>query len=59
MGALVFFINGAHESRCWRKDFIDEDEDRLLGCQLDSFPDDINELPHSEILDSTYKARQR
>ena len=46
----MFLIDGAHEGSGWRKDFVDEDEDSLLWRELDTFPDYVDELSHSEIL---------
>jgi hypothetical protein len=48
--ALVFFVDSTHEGcRGW-KHLVDEDEDSLLRCKLDSFTDYIDELADSEIL---------
>lgn len=46
---LVLLVDAAHESSGWRKDLIYEDEDGLLGRQLDAFADDVNELAHGEV----------
>ena len=45
----MLLVYRAHESCCWRQDLIDEDEDRLLGRQLDSLADHVDELAHGEI----------
>jgi len=44
---LVFLIDGTHKRGRWWKDLVHEDEDRLLGCKLDPFPDNIDELTDS------------
>lgn len=46
---LVLLVDAAHESSGWRKDLIYEDEDGLLGGQLDALADDVNELAHGEV----------
>jgi hypothetical protein len=46
---LVLLIDRAHECSSWRQDLIDEDEDRLLGGQLDALADNIDELAHCEV----------
>lgn len=48
--ALMLLIDGAHEGSGWRQDLVNEDEDGLLRRKLDTFPDHVDELPHSEIL---------
>ena len=51
----MLLINGAHEGGGWGQDLVDEDEDSLLWCELDAFPDHVDELSHSEILEgATY-----
>ena len=49
----MFLIDRTHESRRWGKNFVDEDEDGLLGRELDALADNIDELAHSQVL-STY-----
>lgn len=45
---LVFFVNGAHQSgRRWQ-DFVDKDEDGLLGLQFDALANDVDELVRSK-----------
>jgi len=46
----MFLIDGTHESSGWRQDFVDENKDGLLRRELDTFPDHVDELPHSKIL---------
>lgn len=46
----MFLVYSTHECRCGREDLIDEDEDGLLGRELDAFPDDIHELTDGQIL---------
>jgi len=48
--ALVLLIDGAHEGGGWGQDLVNEDEDSLLWRKLDTFPDHVDELSHSEIL---------
>lgn len=45
----MFFVDAAHESCGWRKHFIDENEDGLLGGELDTLADHIDELTDGEI----------
>ena len=45
----MLFVDAAHEGRSWREDLIDEDEDGLLGRQLDPLADDVDELADGEI----------
>ena len=45
----MLLIDGAHERGGRREDLIDEDEDSLLGAQLDALPDDVDELADGEI----------
>ena len=49
----MFLVDAAHKGRCGWKDFVDEDEDGLLGRELDALADNIDELAHSQVL-STY-----
>lgn len=46
---LVFLVDTAHEGSGRRQDLVNEDEDGLLGRQLDSLPDDVDELAYGEI----------
>ena len=46
----MLFVDRAHQRRSRRKDLVDEDEDGLLRRELDSLPDDVDELANSEIL---------
>jgi hypothetical protein len=46
----MLIINGTHESRRRREYLVDEDEDGLLRCQLDTLPYHVDELAYGEIL---------
>jgi hypothetical protein len=46
----VLFVNGTHERCCGWQDLVDEDKDRLLRCELDTFANDINKLTNGQIL---------
>lgn len=46
---LVFFIDAAHQRGGRWQDFIDKDEDGLLGGQLDAFADDIDKLSNRQV----------
>lgn len=46
---LVLLVDAAHKSGRGGKDLVDEDEDGLLGRQLDSLADDVDELANSQI----------
>jgi hypothetical protein len=46
---LVLLVDRAHQRRGWREDLIDEDEDGLLGAQLDPLADHVDELAYGEI----------
>jgi hypothetical protein len=46
---LVLLVNAAHQGGCWGKDLVDEDEDGLLGGELDSLANDVDELTDSQI----------
>jgi len=46
---LMLLVNRTHERGGWWQDLIDEDEDGLLGRQLDALADDIDELAYGEI----------
>ena len=45
----MFLVYSTHECRCGREDLIDEDEDGLLGRQLDALSDNVDELANGEI----------
>ena len=45
----MLFVDAAHESCGRREDLIDEDEDGLLGRQLDALADDVDELADSQV----------
>ena len=46
---LVLFVDAAHERSSGWQDLIDEDEDGLLGGELDALADHVDELAHGEI----------
>lgn len=46
---LVLLVNAAHEGSRGRQNLVDEDEDGLLGRQLDALADHIDELADGEI----------
>jgi len=46
---FVFFIDAAHQRRSRGQHFINEDEDRLFGGQLDAFPDHVDKLTHGQV----------
>jgi hypothetical protein len=46
---LVFLVDAAHERGGGRQDLVDEDEDGLLGAELDALADYIDELTDSQI----------
>ena len=52
---LVLFINRAHECRRWWKYLVYKNENGLFGRQLDPFPNHINELTNSQVLNETCK----
>ena len=45
----MFLVNRAHQSRGGRQDFVDEDEDGLLGAELDALADHVDELADGEV----------
>ena len=45
----MLFVYRAHERSCGRQDLIDEDEDGLLGRQLDALADNVDELADSKV----------
>ena len=46
----MLLIDGTHEGSGWGQDLVDEDENGLFWCELDTFPDYVDELSHSEVL---------
>lgn len=46
---LVLLVDAAHESSRRRQDLVDEDEDGLLGRQLNALADDIDKLANREV----------
>lgn len=46
---LVLLVDAAHESSGGRQNFIDEDEDGLLGGELDALADDVDKLAYSQV----------
>ena len=46
---LVFLVDAAHEGRCGRQNFVDEDKDGLFGCKLDALADDVAELADGQV----------
>ena len=46
---LMLLINRAHESSSRWQDLIDEDEDCLLGGQLDALADNVDELTYGQV----------
>jgi hypothetical protein len=46
---LVFLVDGGHERGGRREDLIDEDEDGLLGRELDALADHVHELSDGEV----------
>ena len=50
----MFFVDRAHQRRSRRKDLVDEDEDGLLWRELDSLPNNVDELADGEILGNGY-----
>lgn len=45
----MFLVDAAHESGRWGKHLVDEDEDGLLGGELDALADDVDELTDGQI----------
>lgn len=45
----MFLVDAAHERSGRWQDFIDKDEDGLLGRELDALADDIDELSYGEV----------
>ena len=46
---LVLLIDAAHQGGGRRQDLVDEDEDGLLGGQLDALADHVHELANGEV----------
>lgn len=46
---LVLLVDGAHQGGGRREDLLDEDEDGLLGAELDALSDDVHELANGEV----------
>lgn len=45
----MLLVNAAHQGSCWGKNLIDENEDGLLGGELDSLADDVDELANGQV----------
>lgn len=45
----MLLVDGGHERGGRRQDLVDEDEDGLLGRELDALADDVDELAHREV----------
>jgi len=45
----VLLVYGAHQGGGGRQDLVDEDEDGLLGRQLDALADDVDELADGQV----------
>jgi len=45
----VLLVDRTHQRRGGRENLIDEDEDGLLGGELDAFADHVDELAHGEV----------
>ena len=45
----MLFVDTAHKRSSWRQDLIHEDEDGFLWAELDSLPDNVDELSNCEI----------
>ena len=46
---LVLLIDAAHEGSSRGKDLVDKDEDGLLGGELDSLADNVDELAYGQV----------
>jgi hypothetical protein len=46
---LVLLVDAAHKGGGGRQDLVDEDENGLLGRQLDALADHVDELAYGEI----------
>jgi hypothetical protein len=45
----VLLVDAAHQGSSGRQDLIDENEDGLLGRQLDALSDDVDELTDGQV----------
>lgn len=45
----MLLVDGGHQRGGRREDLIDEDEDGLLGRELDALADHVDELPNGEV----------
>ena len=45
----MLLVDAAHQSGGWWENLINEDEDGLLGRQLDALADNVDELAYGEI----------
>lgn len=45
----MLFVDGGHQRGCWWEDLVDEDEDGLVGGQLDALADDVDELADCQV----------
>ena len=45
----MFLVDGAHQRGARGQDLVDEDEDGLLGTELDAFADDVDELADGQV----------
>jgi hypothetical protein len=45
----MLLVNATHQGSCWGKNLVDKDEDGLLGGQLDSLANDVDELADGQI----------
>lgn len=45
----MLLVDGAHQCSSGWQDFVDEDEDGLLGRQLDALADHVDELTNGEV----------
>lgn len=46
---LMFLVDAAHESGSRRQNFVDKNEDGLLGRELDPLSDDVAELADCQV----------
>jgi len=46
---LVLLVDARHQGGSGRQDLVDEDEDGLLGRQLDALADNVDELADGQI----------
>jgi hypothetical protein len=46
---LVLLVDAAHQRRCGRQHFIDENEDGLLGRKLDALADYVDKLSDGQV----------